>query len=274
MFKKVILTLGIILLSGACVANAAPVGNIAAPAIYKNLFLTNDDEDAIGYVAGFDANMVSDRKIKDSTGDTELNVYAAKLGLIFRDGDICEGKCKVLLYGLLGTAEGEADYGNILGSQVKYETESAFMWGVGATAIVYETQIEGYGDGILRLGGDIKYRYSNPGLDKIVIDGVSYEAGDIAVTDASISYGELQGAIGVSYQVKSFVPYLGVKFSKLDGEEEATVLGTKYEEDFEADKAVGMFVGADILLGDSLSFRVEGSLIDEEAITVGGTVRF
>lgn len=262
--RRSILILTAVVLSSACIAHAAPVGNIAAPAISESLFLTTEDDGAVGFIAGFDVNMISDRKIKD-IDDADLNFYTSKLGITIND--------RVLVYTLLGGANGEAEE-TILGVKVKYETETAFTWGVGATVILLETEVDGFGDGILRFGGDIKYRHTELDLDKIIIAGTSYTPSDVAITDASFEYGEFQGAIGVSYQVKSFVPYMGVKFTSLDGETKATLLGTEYKSDFDAEESVGMFVGADILLTDSIAFHVEGSLLDEEAVTVGGTIQF
>jgi len=264
MLRRLFLLISVVVLSSACVANAAPVGNIAAPAISKSLFLTTGDGSAVGFISGFDANLIFDRKI-ENTDKAELNFYTGKLGMTVKD--------KALFYVLLGGADGKFTY-NVSGSKIELETDTAFSWGVGATVILLEKEVNGFGNGILRFGGDLKYRYSEPDINanNVVVDGVKRDISSVA--NSSVEYGEFQGAIGVSYQINKFVPYMGVKFTKLTGEEKITVSGTEYKQDYDADDAVGMFVGADILITDSIALHVEGSLIDEEAITIGGTIRF
>lgn len=239
-------------------AESAPVGNIASPAMGK------DNGRSFRLIGGFESDIIFDRKVKDMDG-VDLNFYMGKLGISFND--------RFLAYALLGSGSGNAEY-TTSGSKVEYDTDSAFAWGIGAKAIFYETELSGFGNGILRFGGDIKYRYVEPDVSKVTIDGVVYDIPNADITDAVIEYGEFQGAIGLSYQINKFIPYMGVKFSSLSGDSKSTILGTEYKEDYEADNTVGMFLGADLVLADALSFNVEGRFIDEEAVNVGATIRF
>ena len=256
----------IVMLSGIySIVNAAPVGNIAQPAIMKSLIISGEDETPIGIIAAGEADIGFDRKIKDAYGDVEFNAYSTKLGLTFSD--------KATVYCLLGAANASQEL-TVLGSQVKWETDTAFLWGLGASVIAHEREIDGFGNGTLRVGGDIKYRRAEPDVDKITIDGTVYDIPNSAVTSASVEYGEFQVALGLSYQLGNFIPYAGVKFAALDGDQKATVSGTVYEEDYEEDNSVGMFAGFDYMITDSIALNFEGRFIDEEAISVGGTIRF
>ena len=67
---------------------------------------------------------------------------------------------------------------------------------------------------------------------------------------------------------------LGVKYSDSDGEGRAATRGITIIENLDADDNFGVFVGADIILIDSISVNVEGRFVDEEALSVGCAVRF
>jgi len=247
------------------VVNAAPVGNIAAPAIMKSLLLTGDDEVKLGIIAAGEGDIVFDRKIKDEYGDVELSFYGSKIGVSLFD--------KAIIYGLVGAGSAQEEI-DISGTKVEFETETDFAWGVGASVIAYETKIDGFGNGILRVGGDIKYRSAEPSVDKVTIGSVVYDLPNALITDSSVEYNEFQTALGLSYQLDKFIPYMGVKFCGLDGDVKATLSGTEYKDSFEEEESVGMFVGTDILIGDSISLNVEGRFIDEEAISFGASIRF
>jgi len=82
-------------------------------------------------------------------------------------------------------------------------------------------------------------------------------------------------AAAVSLQWDRFIPYAGVRYFDFDSTAEATIGGVKFEDDSaEPEHNVGIFVGTDVLITDSVSFNVEGRLIDEEAVTLGCAVRF
>jgi len=265
MKKLVSLTL-IVMLSGIYSAvNAAPVGNIAQPAIMKSLVISGEGENSIGIIAAGEADIGFDRKIKDADGDVEISAYTSKLGVTVAN--------KATLYCLLGAGSAK-ESATISGSKIEVETETGFLWGIGANIIAYEKEIQGFGDGVLRLGGDIKYRSCNPDIDEFTIDGTTYSLDALGVTNANAEYGEFQVALAASYQMDSFVPYLGVKFATLDGEVKGTYSGTEYKLDYEEDENVGMFAGFDFLINDSIALNFEGRFIDEEAISVGGTIRF
>ena len=63
-------------------------------------------------------------------------------------------------------------------------------------------------------------------------------------------------------------------FADLDGDIKSTVSGTTYSDDYEEDKNVGIFIGADLMITDSIAISVEGRFADEEAVNVGAVIRF
>jgi hypothetical protein len=246
---------------------AAPVGNIAAPAMLKSEFLSkNEDNPQIGFVAGGEFDITRDRKIKDDVGKTSYNFYGSKLGIIFAD--------RAMVYGLLGGANSEWKYRDE-GSDVKIKTKTDFAWGVGATVILYEKDLEIFDNTKLRFGVDGRYRQSKLDVDKVIIDGVTHKVPSGDVSSLELEYQDWQVAGAVSFQGKLITPYVGVKYSDMKAKGKATVAGVTYESDStRARKKFGVFVGGDIVMLDFVSLNVEGRFIDEEALTLGCMVRF
>lgn len=261
--KFLILTL--IMIFAVSVAYAAPVGNPATPVMLKSGLLTKEEESQFGFVIGPEFDFVNDRNIKNQVGDTKVRFYGGKAGVVIAD--------RAFVYGILGACQIEQEF-TVLGSKVEWETETEFAWGVGTTVLLYETTIDLMGNGILRLGVDGKFRYSNPDVEEITIDGTVYKLSDAGVSNVNLELKEWQVALGISYQIDRFLPYIGVKYSDVDGEAKGTYSGTTYKENLKADDNIGIFVGTDILITDSMSVNVEGRFIDEQALTVGALIRF
>jgi hypothetical protein len=72
--------------------------------------------------------------------------------------------------------------------------------------------------------------------------------------------------LGVTKELDRFIPYVGVKYSdaKLTSGEPKEV----------ADENVGVFVGTDFSITDSLVLNVEGRFVDETAVSFGVTYEF
>ncbi|PIV11967.1 MAG: hypothetical protein COZ98_05450 [Candidatus Omnitrophica bacterium CG_4_8_14_3_um_filter_43_15] len=171
-------------------------------------------------------------------------------------------------YVLLGAANGEFSE-KYSGVDLKYETETAFAWGLGATVLLKE-----FNNGI-RIGIDGRYRQVEPDIDKLTLNSVSYSPGDVGISNLSAKYKEWQVALGISKEFGQFVPYGGIKYNDVEASMKATILGTTYKtDDINSDGVVGIFVGCDFLPTKNLSIGVEGRFIDETAFTVSANYRF
>lgn len=267
MIKHVIFFVLVFVLIGVSFVYAAPVGNIAKPAMLKSAVISKDAEKPnMGVIVEGEFDFVSNMKLKDSDSKDKYRFLGSKLDLVLMD--------KVIVYGLLGGAYYETKF-NDEGSEVKIETKNDLAWGIGATAILYETKIEQFGSPTLRFGVDGRYRSTELDVDKIIIDGTEYKIPSGSVTAVSIEYKDWQIAGEVSSQWGRFIPYVGVKYSDMDAKASMTVSGTTYTDDnFKLKHNVGVFVGADLLALDSMSLNVEGRFINEEALTLGCAVRF
>jgi len=171
-------------------------------------------------------------------------------------------------YVLLGADNGEFSE-KYSGVDLKYETETAFAWGLGATVLLKE-----FNNGI-RIGIDGRYRQVEPDIDKLTLNSVSYSPGDVGISNLSAEYKEWQVALGISKEFGQFVPYGGIKYNDVEASMKATILGTTYKtDDINSDGVVGIFVGCDFLPTKNLSIGVKDRFIDETAFTVSANYRF
>ena len=149
MKKLWILGLVTIFLFAYSVASAAPVGNPAKPILEKG---------NTPFKVGTELDFVTQRDLDVSGEDVaieKLNWYGAKMSYVLAD--------RVEPYVLLGAANGEFSE-KYSGVDLKYETETAFAWGLGATVLLKE-----FNNGI-RLGIDGKYRQVELDVDKVILN--------------------------------------------------------------------------------------------------------
>ncbi|MFC1807254.1 hypothetical protein ACFL0T_02670 [Candidatus Omnitrophota bacterium] len=271
---KIILRLTIcaVILFCSSAIYAAPVGNIATPALLESALISESKEDdKIGILGAFEADIINDRNLEGQDGKTDLRFYNGKIGLIFAD--------RAIAYGLLGTGRIESKFKQ-LGNTIKFESNTDVAWGAGGTIILYEKTLYSWDNSIIRLGADGRYRSTSLEADRILVGATRYDIPDPLVSNIDIDYQDWQVAGAVSWQWKRLIPYVGGKYSDSSGNLRATVAGTTYDTDIEADSKFGIFFGTDILIKDpitekdTITVNIEFRLIDEQAVTIGGAVRF
>jgi len=258
----IIISFGFVL--SVTAAYAAPVGNIATPSTLKKGIIYKDEGGKFAVIAGGEVDLTWNQNLKRQNDDTEYYFYGGKIGVLMFD--------RIMPYAILGAAEAKRQTFTIDGTKIKWDTKYDFVWGVGGTAMLYETKLEGMGNGTLRIGVDGKYRQSKLRVGDIVRDDI--QIAESSVTQARYNLEQWQVALAVSYQMDQIIPYVGVKYSDATGEAKATINGALYKNDFENKDNVGIFVGGDILLNDSFTANIEGRFIDETALSLGATLRF
>jgi hypothetical protein len=239
------------------------VGNIATPATLQKGIIYQDKDAQFAVVAGGEIDLTWDQNLKHQDNKTEYYFYGGKIGVLIMN--------RFMPYAILGAAEAKKQTFDVNGVKVRWDTKYDFVWGVGGTAMLYETKIEGMGNGTLRIGVDGRYRQSHLKVDKIALDDVVQESSD--VTQSRYKLEQWQVGLAVSYQMDQFIPYVGVKYSDASGDAKATI-STEYKHDFANKDNVGMFVGGDFLVSDSFTANVEGRFFDETALSLGATLRF
>jgi hypothetical protein len=250
-------------------AYAAPVGNIATPSTLKKGIIYQDEKAQFAFVGSFDVDLTWDQKLKHQDSKTQYYYYGGKAGVLIMD--------RFMPYAILGAAQAKKQTfkTTTADTKVKWDTKYDFVWGVGGTAMLYETKLEGMGNGTLRIGVDGNYRQSHLKVDKVKKgDDEAIKTSESNVTDTRYHLDQWQVALAVSYQMDQFIPYIGGKYSDASGDAKTTIDGTEYKVNFKNKNKVGMFVGGDFLVNDSLTANVEGRFFDETALSLGATLRF
>jgi hypothetical protein len=262
----IIICLGFVLCVTA--AYAAPVGNIATPATLQKGIIYQDKDAQFAVVAGGEIDLTWDQKLKHQDKKTEYYFYGGKVGLLIME--------RFMPYAILGGAEAKKQVFRVGDNKIEWDTKYDFVWGVGGTAMLYETKLEGMGNGTLRIGVDGRYRQSHLKVDKIKKDNeAAIKTSDASITDTRYHLDEWQVALAVSYQMDQFIPYIGGKYSDSSGDAKTTIVNDKeYKVDFRNKTKVGMFVGGDFLVNDSFTANIEGRFFDETALSLGATLRF
>ena len=265
---KFLLGIGICMtvILGSVAAYAAPVGNIATPAVLKEGLVYKDSDSQFAFIIGTESDITFDRKLKNRNDDSEMKFLGAKTGFLVAD--------RFYLYTTLGAAEVEQEF-NIGNNKVRWNSDTGLSWGIGGTWMIYETtDRDDFGEGIFRFGLDARYRDLDLDIDEIVLNDAAHDESSANVTGVDYDADEWQIAFAVAYQWKKINPYVGIKYSDITGNTKATISGTKYTTEIAGDDKVGVFCGLGISLTDYSVFNIEGRFIDEEALSVGGTLRF
>ena len=219
----------------------------------------------IGISAGF---------LNDYVGERKLNKYSGKASFDMVGGEINMSIMKTVdIYTMLGGMVSPEIKGNVLNPSDKANLSNNFMWGVGASAVLYDWKgpgIQLFGDGNYRSATDI-------GIDSGSIDGLPFSKSDLSNLGikASAKWQEWQAALGVSKKFKYIIPYGGVAYSDVRASAKFTALGNSFDTGTLSSKnKVGPFVGVSILPTKWLSIDVTGRFVAEEAVSVAATVKF
>ena len=264
-FLALIICFGFVLCVTA--AYAAPVGNIATPSTLRKGIIYQDKDAQFAVVAGSEVDLTWDQKLKHQDKKTEYYFYGGKIGVLIMD--------RFMPYAILGGAEAKKQVFRIGANKVEWDTKYDFVWGVGGTAMLYETKIEGMGNGTLRIGVDGRYRQSHLKVDKVKLNDLdAVKTSDSTVSNTKYHLDQWQVALAASYQMEQFIPYIGGKYSDASGDAKTTISTTEYKINFKNKNKIGMFVGGDFLVNDSFTANAEGRFFDETALSLGATLRF
>lgn len=133
-----------------------------------------------------------------------------------------------------------------------------------AAGIGFSNTLNDFGDG-LKLGFDAKFLFGKCGT------GGSNKSS----SDRELEYREFEAALILSKKINNFIPYAGVKLSRLDMTIPAKTTTYYYYSlssnavDMENDNNIGLVFGFDLLTSENSSINLEFRFIDETAISLG-----
>lgn len=148
----------------------------------------------------------------------------------------------------------------------QYQSLRQFAWGAGVRGVLFHWKN-------LLMGLNLAYGSSHPRFDLIETNGVPAAK----TGGAKVKFHEWQVALGFSYTLKLFVPYIAGKYRN------ATAHFTGLPQGFLIDRRsfdaknrrkIGLVLGTSFSTTDIFELTVEARVIDEEAYTISGNLRF
>lgn len=246
---------------------AAPVGNPSAPQLIDEGFFMSCDT-WVDVRAGYEGDFVADARMKQRReGHGRVDSYqqttnSGTVTINFVD--------RLDIFGVFGSSRTNAEWrftdaiGNV--NQVEMETLYHFLWGVGARGILFE-----WGNTTLGIGG--RYESCNYDPEWLTLDGVNIDP-----SGTRMNWHEWQVDLDISYRIDLLTPYIGLKYSsansKLSGFSIPIASNGVGKNHFTNRTPVGLFIGCSLSTGKYFMLNVEGRLIDEEAVTISGDIRF
>jgi major outer membrane protein len=244
---------------------AAPVGNAAAPQLIQEGFFLSSDFWVDGR-AGYEGDFIFDARMEQTNG-ARVDCYkqdsnSGTLTLNFLD--------RIDLYGVFGSSRTCAswrftDMDDII-NRVEIETFYDFLWGVGVRGILFE-----WGCASLGLGARYENAYYEPSW-------LAINAINVSTAGTRLEWEEWQVDLNFSYQIELLTPYIGLKYSRantsLNGFDVPIASNGAGSNHFENRDQVGIFIGCSISNGKYFMLNIEGRLVDEEAVTISGDIRF
>jgi len=269
------------------ISYAATVGNPLDLDVPKRSALLREEaigealdeyEQVVKIKASLDLEMVFSKDLDSSTeiekAEIEGQWAMAKFGITLFN--------RIEPYVKLGISNLEAKWKQNSTHDIRVQTDSGLAWGVGIKGIIWE--FDNFWD--IRITGDAQYRTTEPDVNETSANSVG-----ISDTGADFKIEEWQASILLSkkfelplkLQSVYIVPYTGMTICdsivdiKFRDANETGAYTTDYNI-FEAnnDSIYGFVLGCDILptLTSSFMYSMELRLLDETALTLGGTMKF
>lgn len=214
--------------------------------------------------AGIEIDFVTKRELDELEAEVKGNFYTAKL--LFLGTEDTE---KFDWYVNFGQAQDIEYKTAILGSDVKFDLEDEFVWGLGVSYAFTSK------DDSLQIGIDAKYRQIR-GMDynSVTINDIAYSKSQLG-GKLDAKWKEWQVALLIGKEFDYFIPYVGIKYSDVDASAKVIISGTTYDAgSTDSENKFGMFVGCSITPIEQISIELQGRFIDEEAFTVGILYKF
>lgn len=246
--------------------SAAPVGNAAAPGLIEQGFFI--PKCWWGNVRiGYEGDFVSDAKMEQyAQGYGRVDSYEQQTNSGVVTFNILE---RADLFAVLGASRSNADWRFVDSAngvhRIEMETNYGFLWGVGARAVLYEEE-----EMCLTLGGRFETSSFLPSW--LTSDGVPQ-----SVSRGHVDWTEWQIDLDFSYTIDIFAPYIGAKYSHARTELSGFLYPISEKgsnNQFKNRIPMGIVIGCGLSSGKYFMLNLEGRLIDEEAVTVSGDIRF
>ena len=246
--------------------SAAPVENTATPQLITEGFVISRNS-WINFRLGYEGDFVGDGRLEQTIqGSGRVDTFQQYTNSAVVTLNMLE---RFDLFGVFGSSRVCSNWRfNLAGviSQIQLETFYDYFWGIGARGILLEW-------GKVYLGIDGRYSYCSYKPVWLTMNSIP-----VNVSETHLKWKEWQLALNLSYRIDLFTPYFGFKYSNACAE-----IGTfpvpisssgQGSDHFTNRTPVGFFIGCSISNGKYFMLNIEGRLIDEDAVTISGDLRF
>ncbi|MFH1478662.1 MAG: hypothetical protein ABIG92_02665 [Candidatus Omnitrophota bacterium] len=234
----------------------------------------DEAEQMIKIKTSLDLEFVFDKDLDSSSevGSPEISGqwHMVKIGATVLD--------RVEPYIKLGTSVLTAEWKQNNQSNIEVESETGFAWGAGLKAVLWD-----FDDWGVRLTGDLQYRHAEPDAAEITKNAstVTDTGADFEISEYQLSFiASKKFELPLKWQSLFIVPYAGFSLSDSTVDvsfKDPNAPGAAYSL-FNASNGekLGLIFGCDILpsLTSSFIYSLELRLINELALSLGGTVKF
>ncbi|MCG2712744.1 MAG: hypothetical protein L6416_10555 [Candidatus Omnitrophica bacterium] len=231
--------LGLFLMFSCC-ADAAPVGN-------PNFYISGDSP--LNISMELDILRGGDIDFCAGNGVTAKMEYESVSSFFLKMGYLLEERNNLQTYFRLGLSE--IDIVDEEGGHIDTDTDLAY--GIGLSGILFQFANN------VKIGADISYLKSNPEVK-------TYAWFNVENIGMELDYQEFEIALVISKEIGSFVPYCGIKHSKVEMEIPDNSL--TYQIKMENEDNLGVFAGFDFLVREDSSLNLEGRFLDEQAFSI------
>lgn len=236
------------------------VGNPSDPTLYGDGLITCGEKSysiRFGYLSDYTYHFdFKDEIIKETSQPSEISLSTHAGMLVLNLGN------RIDLYGILGASKLEEENVYI---------PRRFSWAIGGKATFYRYRK-------FSVGGDLKYFFSDQKPGHFIIENMPATL----LTDFTLGYSELQGAVAASYKCGVFIPYAGLTYvdAKIKPSFRYGFIDiADMTMEFEADSVInekkwGMVIGLTLLSAKIMTLNVETRFFDQNAVNVSGEIRF
>jgi hypothetical protein len=241
------------------IAVALYMGNPAeSELIDQGLFIPQDS--IIAVKIGYQGDIIFDRKLRSMGNgridDFEMTMNQGSLTLNYLD--------RFELYGTAGAISSYFCFRPKVDNQRReFQTHDHLTGGGGGRFLLAQWGNTG-------IGIDGKIQWGKAGIKWITVNGVSHASG------ADLSYREWQASFAVYHTIDLFTPYFGIKYSNVHANVHnlsRSVYPHTHFKMYNRDR-FGIALGCTLTQGKKFDLFGEVQLIDEQALTFGGNIKF
>jgi hypothetical protein len=245
---------------------SAPVGNPLNPALIEQGFFISPSS-SVNFRVGYEGNFVKDSNLKKTTNqrgkidDFKQDVNSGTFTLNFQN--------RLDVLAVLGASKIKSNWRfdeDSISKRIELETNYRFYYALAARVILFE-----WGNTVL--GSGARYSKTKPSIFWILKDSTLQNA-----NDSDVNYKDWQLDVGLSHKIDIFIPYIGIKYlntrakimnvNSVIADNNLTNIKMKSRDNF------GLYLGTSLSNSKYFLFTIEARLIDEEAISVFGEIKF